>query len=47
MTEQCVCGHAREDEHGNDPKYPGSSACNVEGCDCIAYEWNGEDADAE
>jgi hypothetical protein len=33
----CVCGHA-EEEHGYDPKYPGSTACQVEDCDCIAYE---------
>jgi hypothetical protein len=31
----CTCGHAIE-EHGHDPKYPGSMACTV--CDCIAYE---------
>lgn len=31
----CVCGHAVE-EHGDDPKYPGSTACQE--CDCIAYE---------
>lgn len=37
----CVCGDV-EDEHGQDPKYPGSTACNV--CeDCIAFEWNGEE----
>lgn len=34
-TRPCVCGHAIE-EHGGDPKFPGSTAC-VE-CDCIAYE---------
>lgn len=39
----CVCGHAPE-EHGDDPKYPGSTACQVEGCDCIAYE-AGEEED--
>lgn len=33
----CTCGHAPE-EHGHDPKYPGSTACTVAGCDCIAYE---------
>lgn len=34
----CQCGHAVE-EHGNDPEFPGSSACGecAEG-DCIAYE---------
>jgi hypothetical protein len=37
----CTCGHNRVDEHGNDPHYPGSTACNVEGCDCIAFEWDG------
>lgn len=31
----CVCGHA-EEEHGDDPDYPGSTACTE--CDCIAYE---------
>jgi len=33
----CACGHAPE-EHGHVPGYPGSTACTVEGCDCIAYE---------
>lgn len=31
----CHCGHAIE-EHGHDPKHPGSMACTE--CDCIAYE---------
>lgn len=35
--EPCMCGHSVE-EHGNDPKYPGSIACTGKGCDCIAYE---------
>jgi hypothetical protein len=33
----CECGHSKE-EHGNDPKYPGSTACTEEDCQCIAYE---------
>ena len=33
----CTCGHT-EEEHGGDSEYPGSSACSVEGCDCIAFE---------
>jgi hypothetical protein len=33
----CACGHVAN-EHGGDPKYPGSTACAVEGCDCIAFE---------
>lgn len=41
----CMCGHAIE-EHGHDPKHPGSTACTAEGCDCIAYE-AGEDDDEE
>lgn len=40
----CTCGHAAE-EHGHDPEHPGSSACSVEGCECIAYEWAGFDDD--
>lgn len=31
----CVCGHSIE-EHGGDPKYPGSTACSE--CGCIAFE---------
>jgi hypothetical protein len=47
----CTCGHARE-EHGHDPKYPGSTACrgdslneddDLEPCDCIAYDPEDED----
>lgn len=36
-TDPCTCGDSTE-EHGRDPKYPGSTACTVEGCDCVAYE---------
>jgi hypothetical protein len=38
----CTCGHSHE-EHGGDPKYPGSTACDE--CDCVAYECS-EDHDA-
>ena len=41
-SDACACGHAIE-EHGHDPKYPGSTAC-VE-CDCIAYEQTMEEED--
>ncbi len=38
----CTCGHVDDehgdDEHGEDPDYPGYTACNVDDCDCIAYE---------
>lgn len=36
-TDPCTCDHVL-DEHGGDPEYPGSTACNVTGCDCIAFE---------
>lgn len=36
----CVCGHA-EDEHGSDPKHPGSTACCVSGCKCDFFELDG------
>ena len=35
----CTCGHA-EEEHGHDPQYPGSTACQMEDCECIAWEDN-------
>jgi hypothetical protein len=31
----CYCGHA-EEEHGHDPKHPGSTACLI--CSCEAFE---------
>lgn len=38
MSETCTCGHSQE-EHGHDPKYPGSTACQeCEDPECIAYE---------
>lgn len=43
MMGACTCGHARE-EHGGDPKFPGSMACTE--CDCIAYE-EADDEDAD
>lgn len=36
-TDPCTCGHAPE-EHGQDPRHPGSTACVECGGDCIAYE---------
>ena len=44
-TDPCICGHAPE-EHGHDPVYPGSTACQSDlgsdvpgdGCDCMVYE---------
>lgn len=40
----CVCGHA-EDEHGGDEDYPGSYACDIEGCECIHYDEDEEVGD--
>ena len=37
----CSCGHV-DDEHGQDPKYPGSSSCTIEGCECICFELDDE-----
>jgi hypothetical protein len=42
----CTCGHAPE-EHGGDPKYPGSTACQADGCDCIAYEAGDDDESSD
>ena len=42
-TDPCTCGHAPE-EHGHDPKYPGSTSCTE--CDCIAYEADPEAPEA-
>ena len=37
----CVCGD-NIDDHGHDPKYPGSTACKA--CDdCLAFEAEEED----
>jgi hypothetical protein len=35
-TDPCVCGGSPE-EHGRDPKYPGSTGC-THCTDCVAYE---------
>ena len=47
----CTCGHT-EEEHGNDPKFPGSTACNgdhgltrEDPCQCIAYEEADEESE--
>jgi hypothetical protein len=42
MDKPCHCGHSIE-EHGSDPKHPGSTACTE--CDCIAYEAYEEEDD--
>lgn len=36
----CQCGHAIE-EHGNDRRHLGSTACTE--CDCIAFEENDDE----
>jgi hypothetical protein len=41
-NEVCFCGDVA-DEHGHDPEYPGSTACTIEGCGCLAFE---EDVEA-
>lgn len=41
----CACGHS-EEEHGHDPKYPGSTAC-TECKDCVAFESDEEDEEDE
>lgn len=42
MGTTCTCGDVL-DEHGGDPDYPGSTSCNVEGCECLAFESDGSD----
>lgn len=37
----CTCGYT-EDEHGHDPSHPELTRCNVEGCDCQAFESSGD-----
>lgn len=44
-TDPCTCGDAPE-EHGRDPRYPGSTGCNAPGCECVAYEADPEDSEA-
>jgi hypothetical protein len=44
-SETCACGHVK-DEHGQDKDFPGSMACNVDDCDCIAYEHEPEESGA-
>lgn len=36
----CTCGHA-EEEHKT--RKTGPVECEVEDCDCIQYEWDGEE----
>lgn len=36
-VDPCTCGDSPE-EHGRDPRYPGSTRCNVTECGCVAYE---------
>lgn len=37
VLEPCVCSEPK-DEHGGDPRFPGSTACRNQGCGCLAYE---------
>jgi hypothetical protein len=38
----CFCGH-EFDEHGGIEGHPGSTACTVRGCPCLAYERDPKD----
>jgi hypothetical protein len=40
-TDECVCGHIK-DEHAKQGFF---LACQVDGCECGDYEWNGESGD--
>jgi hypothetical protein len=44
MISNCVCGHT-SDEH--EPSRTGYAACDVEGCDCFLYEWDGDEFDRD
>ena len=44
-TDVCSCDHVR-DEHGHDQEFPGSTACNVDDCECVAFELAESTADA-
>ncbi len=37
----CACGHV-EDEHEEPKGKRTSTACLIEGCPCLAYEWDGD-----
>jgi hypothetical protein len=39
-TKKCTCGDD-EDEHGQDPVFPGFTACNADDCACDFFEWEG------
>ena len=40
MTETCCCGHVA-DEH--EPE--GAGPCEIDGCGCVYFDWDGEDPD--
>ena len=42
--EMCMWGHVA-DEHGGDPKFPGSTKCTVDDCDCLCFDLDEEDED--
>lgn len=44
MSETCACGHGAIDHGGND-EFPGSSACNVDDCECVCFDGAGDDDD--
>lgn len=38
MTRGCTCSHVEDEHEGDNPEYPGSTACTVEGCECVCFE---------
>lgn len=43
---RCICGDLWR-EHERNPADSGYLACKVEGCACVAYEWDGEPEESE
>lgn len=40
----CACGHV-QDEHRAPKHALGSTACQIDGCPCECYEWDGNEDD--
>lgn len=39
----CNCGHMDDEHDGDAVADPADSACNGDGCECVAFDWDGED----
>ena len=42
MEQTCACGHV-QDEHAEPKGKKSSTACQIDGCPCLCFDWDGNE----